>query len=135
MDKKRPDKVFVQANTRFEGKIWSRRKIAVMQFYNNGSNIMSGETVELLEYDATPEGLIRSWNDRFDGESYIYQALEELWEKEKPYFGWFGSFRARWSLRFDPLQTRFDFGSAGAFWWRFHKYAWFPQECQIMYSI
>ena len=39
-----------------------------------------------MEYQATHEGLMQSWNDRFEGDSTIYQALQELWVKDQPFF-------------------------------------------------
>jgi dipeptidyl-peptidase-3 len=38
-----------------------------------------------MMYDATHEGLIQSWIDRFQS-SDIYVILEELWEKDQKYF-------------------------------------------------
>jgi hypothetical protein len=44
-----------------------------------------GNDVTLKTYEATHEGLIQSWVDRFQS-SDIYVILEELWEKDQKYF-------------------------------------------------
>jgi dipeptidyl-peptidase-3 len=45
---------------------------------------VAGDEVTLKTYEATHEGLIQSWVDRF--QSDIYVILEELWEKDQKYF-------------------------------------------------
>jgi hypothetical protein len=44
-----------------------------------------GNDVTLKTYEATHEGLIQSWVDRFQS-SDIYVILEKLWEKDQKYF-------------------------------------------------
>lgn len=64
MDKKQPRKFFVQHNTFLEGK-----------------------TVGLKNYDATPEGLVQSWIERFPkGSSNIYRDLDYNWLKDRKHF-------------------------------------------------
>jgi hypothetical protein len=46
---------------------------------------VAGSEVTLKMYDATHEGLIQSWIDRFQS-SDIDVILEELWEKDQKYF-------------------------------------------------
>jgi len=46
---------------------------------------VAGNDVTLKTYEATHEGLIQSWVDRFQS-SDIYAILEELWEKDQKYF-------------------------------------------------
>lgn len=46
---------------------------------------VAGSGVTLKMYDATHEGLIQSWIDRFQS-SDIDVILEELWEKDQKYF-------------------------------------------------
>jgi len=46
---------------------------------------VAGNDVNLKTYEATHEGLIQSWVDRFQS-SDIYAILEELWEKDQKYF-------------------------------------------------
>ncbi|XP_035228108.1 dipeptidyl peptidase 3-like isoform X2 [Stegodyphus dumicola] len=61
--RKKPRKMFVQANTYIEdGK------------------------VQLRSYDLSPESLIQSFVDRFENAEEIDNILEELWAKDKPYF-------------------------------------------------
>ena len=62
MERKQPRKMFVQSNTRVQG-----------------------ESVELIDYAASQEGLIESWKERFDHDA-IYQALDQLWHKDQMYF-------------------------------------------------
>jgi len=63
MAHKQPRKMLVQSNTILD----------------------KGNDVTLKTYEATHEGLIQSWIDRFQS-SDIYVILEELWEKDQKYF-------------------------------------------------
>lgn len=45
-----------------------------------------GENVKLSKYEANHLGMIQSWNDRFETNSQIYQALDQLWNKDAPFF-------------------------------------------------
>jgi dipeptidyl-peptidase-3 len=63
MERKKPRKLFVQPNTVLEGL----------------SNVV------LKNYEDTAESMIKSWVDRFQ-DAKIYSILEELWEKDRPYF-------------------------------------------------
>lgn len=86
LEKKQPRKIFVQSNTHIKGnnssfnsKSWFHWYIVIL--------IFKGETVKLLNYEANHAGMIQSWNDRFEANSQVYQALDELWAKDAPYFG------------------------------------------------
>ncbi|XP_066244886.1 dipeptidyl peptidase 3 [Euwallacea similis] len=61
--KKQPRKIFVQANT-----------------------AVDGEKVTLKEYEASVQGLIQSWTERFDDPENIYKALLELTKADKEHF-------------------------------------------------
>ncbi|CAG9762167.1 unnamed protein product [Ceutorhynchus assimilis] len=61
--KKQPRKIFVQANT----------------YVENAS-------VKVKEYEATAEGLIESWVDRFDNKELIYEALLDQTKADAQYF-------------------------------------------------
>jgi dipeptidyl-peptidase-3 len=62
MDRKQPRKFFVQHNT-----------------------IAEGSTVTLKSYDASLEGLIQSWIERFP-DNAIYKALDYNWIKDKQHY-------------------------------------------------
>jgi len=62
MDKKQPRKIFVQCNTAEENK-----------------------TVVLKSYEATPQGFVQSWIDRFSND-VVYKGLDYCWKKDKPFF-------------------------------------------------
>ena len=47
--------------------------------------LLTDGDVELLEYEASPSGIIKSFQDRFPSESTL-QVLQDLWNKEQPYF-------------------------------------------------
>ena len=47
--------------------------------------VITDGDVELLEYEASPSGIIKSFQDRFPSESTL-QVLQDLWNKEQPYF-------------------------------------------------
>ncbi|GFU18704.1 dipeptidyl peptidase 3 [Nephila pilipes] len=64
MARKKPRKLFVQANT----------------FLDDSKN-----SVELKNYEATAGGMIDSWIDRFQDDT-VDEILEELWAKDKSYF-------------------------------------------------
>jgi hypothetical protein len=49
------------------------------------SFLIAGGEVTLKTYDATHEGLIQSWIDRFQS-SDIDVILQELWQKDQKYF-------------------------------------------------
>ena len=53
--------------------------------YHRFTVCVVGNDVTLKTYEATHEGLIQSWVDRFQS-SDIYVILEELWEKDQKYF-------------------------------------------------
>ena len=53
--------------------------------YHRFTVCVVGNEVTLKTYEATHEGLIQSWVDRFQS-SDIYVILEELWEKDQKYF-------------------------------------------------
>lgn len=56
------------------------------KMFVQGNTILSeGSEVTLKMYDATHEGLIQSWIDRFQS-CDIHVILEELWEKDQKYF-------------------------------------------------
>lgn len=63
MAKKQPRKIFVQANT-----------------------VLEGSQVKLKEYDASVEGLIQSWVERFDNNEYLYKSLLELTQADAQHF-------------------------------------------------
>jgi len=63
MDRKQPRKFFVQHNTVLNG----------------------ADNVTLKTYEATQEGVIQSWIDRFPNNS-IYPALEHCWRKDKEFY-------------------------------------------------
>lgn len=63
MAKKQPRKIFVQANT-----------------------VLDGSQVKLKEYDASVEGLIQSWVERFDNNEYLYKSLLELTQADAQHF-------------------------------------------------
>lgn len=42
--------------------------------------------MDLVEYEATEQGMILSWNDRLSSEPSIHAILKGLFEKERPYF-------------------------------------------------
>jgi dipeptidyl-peptidase-3 len=46
---------------------------------------VAGGEVTLKMYDATHEGLIQSWIDRFQS-SDVDVILQELWQKDQKYF-------------------------------------------------
>lgn len=46
---------------------------------------ISGETVSLKTYEATHEGYIQSWVDRFQGHQ-VHEILENIWEDDKKYY-------------------------------------------------
>jgi dipeptidyl-peptidase-3 len=62
MDKKQPRKISCMPNT-----------------------VIEGDNVILKTYEATQEGLIQSWIDRYSG-NFVYESLEYCWKKDKPYF-------------------------------------------------
>lgn len=47
---------------------------------------ISGDTVALKTYEATLEGYIESWIERFRSHSQICDTLEAIWEEDKKYF-------------------------------------------------
>lgn len=65
MDRKKPRRLFVQCNTS-----------------------LNGDSVQLKEYEATPEGHLESWLDRFDANAAkeLEKVLLELWKKDKEHF-------------------------------------------------
>lgn len=63
MAKKQPRKIFVQPNT-----------------------VLDGSQVKLKEYDASVEGLIQSWVERFDNNDYLYKSLLELTQADAQHF-------------------------------------------------
>jgi len=63
MDKKQPRKQFVQHNT-----------------------AIAGSTVATKSYDASPEGVVQSWIERFPDGKAVYAALEDCYNKDKPFF-------------------------------------------------
>lgn len=74
---------------------WSRWRNIVLEhkqprrlFIQHNSVIEDGGDVKLKNYDATLEGLIQSWVDRFPKPDDIYDSLEHLAELEKPYFNY-----------------------------------------------
>lgn len=44
-----------------------------------------GEDVKLVDYEASPAGMITSWKDRIHG-TEVYEALEVLWQKDNQHF-------------------------------------------------
>lgn len=65
MDRKKPRRIFVQSNT-----------------------VLNGDSVQLKEYEPTPEGFLESWLDRFDANATkeLHPLLLELWKKDKDHF-------------------------------------------------
>lgn len=61
--KKQPRKIFVQANTTAEN-----------------------SQVHLKKYEASPEGFIQSWVERFDNNEFIYNALIEQTKADAQHF-------------------------------------------------
>ena len=49
-----------------------------------GLVVATGDKVELKSYEATPEGLIESYRDRFSPE--IEAPLMELWDKDAVHY-------------------------------------------------
>ena len=90
LEKKQPRKMFVQANTRLQGYHFIKILIHSIRYYFCltilGLYFSKGQDVKLVEYQATHDGLLQSWNDRFEGDSTIYQALQDLWVKDRPFF-------------------------------------------------
>ncbi|GBM56912.1 Dipeptidyl peptidase 3 [Araneus ventricosus] len=62
MDRKKPRRMFVQANT-----------------------FLESDKVKLKTYPSTPEGMIQSWMERFQ-DVQVDDILEELWAKDKKHF-------------------------------------------------
>jgi len=48
-------------------------------------NYFEGKTVDLKKYDASLEGLITSWVERFPSTN-VDDLLEELWKKDAAHF-------------------------------------------------
>ena len=46
---------------------------------------ISGDDVELREYDSTSSGLIKSFVDRFPTGDF-FKTLQDLWDKDKKHF-------------------------------------------------
>jgi dipeptidyl-peptidase-3 len=49
------------------------------------SYIILDGSISLASYEASPAGLIQSWVDRFPNTD-VDNIIEELWNKDKPYF-------------------------------------------------
>lgn len=48
--------------------------------------VISGDSVALKTYEATLEGYIESWVDRFRSNNEVCNILEAIWEEDKKYF-------------------------------------------------
>ena len=68
----------------------------------------AGEDVKLVEYEASPAGMITSWKERIT-DSKVHEALEVLWQKDKPFFWIIDCYDyARWT-REDQVFVRYEF--------------------------
>lgn len=89
---KKPKTILVQANTDVQGNGAFFLKLMNVFFFVSLYNEMSvvesiaGETVALKTYEATLEGYIESWVDRFRSNNEICNVLEAIWEEDKKYF-------------------------------------------------
>ncbi len=83
LEKKQPRKIFVQSNTRLEG---MKKKIAKLKNTCSHIFICIGEKVRLVEYEANHPGMIQAWSERFENSLIVYQALEDLWVNDEPFF-------------------------------------------------
>lgn len=81
LERKQPRKIFVQSNTVLNGKSHYQSQVLATQY----KTFRTGEDVKLVEYEASPAGMITSWKERISGNE-VYEALEALWQKDKPFF-------------------------------------------------
>lgn len=86
LQRKEDRKMFVQANSRISGKqLLQHRWVFRPTTESNLYLCASGDTVELVEYESSAAGLIRSFTERFQEDAEQVEAnLLEMSKKDAP---------------------------------------------------
>lgn len=85
---KKPKTILVQANTEVQGNFRSTKQLLhiinwlIFLYYD----LLSGDSIGLKTYEASLNGYVESWVDRFRSNSEICDVLEAIHEEDKKYF-------------------------------------------------